>query len=99
VRAVNINHAPTVRGRGERAYFVHTVRTGQLLLLDLLRGRRTLKRTRSWLNMVPVGTLVTEYERDIKSLNVLQNCPASQAEGGRTGAPRKALAMPSARGT
>lgn len=81
-RAVKIFHAPPSGGLDERAYFVGTVRTGQLLLLDLLPGSEPLNWTRfGLLHGHLVGMLMTEYEREIMSLNVFPNRPAPEADG------------------
>ncbi|WMD21374.1 hypothetical protein RAS12_03125 [Achromobacter seleniivolatilans] len=79
-RAVKIFHSPLAGGLDDRAYFVGTVRTGQLMLLDLLPGSAPLNWTLfGLLHGHLVGMLMTEYESEIMSLNVFPNRPAPDA--------------------
>ena len=75
-RSTKVYYAPKTGEYDKRAYFVGTVRTGQLLLLDLLPGSERL----SWqlfglLHGRMVSLLMTTYPDEIMSLNVFPNRP------------------------
>ena len=75
-RATKIYRAMPTGEHDERAYFVGTVRTGQLLLLDLLPGSETL----TWplfgaLHGHLSGMLLDTYSDAVLSLNLYPNRP------------------------
>lgn len=75
-RATKIYRAMPTGEHDERAYFVGTVRTGQLLLLDLLPGSETL----TWslfgaLHGHLSGMLLATYSDAVLSLNLYPNRP------------------------
>ncbi|MFY3678502.1 hypothetical protein ACOTD7_02650 [Achromobacter xylosoxidans] len=75
-RATKIYRATPTGQHDERAYFVGTVRTGQLMLLDLLPGSEAL----SWplfgaLHGHLSGMLLATYPDAILSLNLFPNRP------------------------
>lgn len=75
-RATKIYRAMPTGEHDERAYFVGTVRTGQLLLLDLLPGSETL----TWplfgaLHGHLPGMLLDTYSDAVLSLNLYPNRP------------------------
>jgi hypothetical protein len=78
-RATKIYRATPTGQHDERAYFVGTVRTGQLLLLDLLPGSEPL----NWqlfgtLHGHMSGMLLATYPDAILSLNLFPNKPTSE---------------------
>lgn len=75
-RAAKIYRATPTGQHDERAYFVGTVRTGQLMLLDLLPGSEPL----TWplfgaLHGHLSGMLLATYPDAILSLNLFPNRP------------------------
>ncbi|MDQ8033886.1 hypothetical protein [Bordetella genomosp. 1] len=79
-RATKVFYAPKTGEYDKRAYFVGTVRTGQLLLLDLLPGNEPL----NWqlfgiLHGRMVSLLMTAHPDEILSLNVFPNRPVPAA--------------------
>ncbi len=78
-RATKIYRATPTGQHDERAYFVGTVRTGQLMLLDLLPGSEAL----NWplfgaLHGHMSGMLLATYPDAILSLNLFPNKPAPE---------------------